>query len=118
MHDRTQFERCGNSEIATHMLEGKVFEMIEATMLDPARLRCCIDGGGGVDDRRVAQQLARVAGKLKALDDERRRIIGVYAAEQKSAEEDIEANRALDKELKRPTRAKNQVAPTLRSSQH
>jgi hypothetical protein len=87
MHDRTQFERCGNSEIATHMLEGKVFEMIEQTMLDPARLRCCIDGGGGVDDRRVAQQLARVAEKLKALDDERRQIIGVYAAELMSGEE-------------------------------
>jgi hypothetical protein len=118
MHDRTQFERCGNSEIATHMLEGKIFEMIEATMLDPARLRCCIDGGGGVDDRRVAQQLARVAGKLKALDDERRRIIGVYAAEQMSAEEYITANRALDKDLERHTRAKTELAAALRSSQH
>jgi site-specific DNA recombinase len=118
MHDRTQFERCGNSEIATHMLEGKVFEMIEQTMVDPARLRCCIDGGGGVDDRRVAQQLARVAEKLKALDDERRRIIGVYAAEQMSGEEYITANRALDKDLERLTRAKTALAAALRSSQH
>jgi site-specific DNA recombinase len=118
MHDRTQFERCGNSEIATHMLEGKVFEMIRETMLDPARLRSCINSGGGLDDRRVARQLARVAGKLKALDDERRRIIGVYAAEQMTAEEYITANRALDKGLERLTHTKAELAAALRSSQH
>jgi hypothetical protein len=28
MHDRTRIERCHNSEIGTHILEGKVFEMI------------------------------------------------------------------------------------------
>jgi hypothetical protein len=59
---------------------------------------------------RVARQLARVAGKLKALDDERRRIIGVYAAEQMSAEEYIVANRALDRDLERHTRAKTGLA--------
>ena len=47
MHDRTQIERCRNSEIATHILEGKVFEMIRETMLDPARLRGCIESGAG-----------------------------------------------------------------------
>jgi hypothetical protein len=80
--------------------------------------RCHRIGGGGVDDRRVAQQLARVAGKLKGLDDERRRIIGVYAAELMSGEEYITANRALDKDLERHTRAKAELAAALRSSQH
>jgi hypothetical protein len=32
------------------ILEGKVFEMIRETMLDPARLRVCIEGQGGLDD--------------------------------------------------------------------
>jgi hypothetical protein len=34
-HDRTQIERCRNSEISTNILEGHVFEMIRETMLNP-----------------------------------------------------------------------------------
>jgi hypothetical protein len=34
-HDRSQIERCRNPKIATHILEGNVFEMIRETMLDP-----------------------------------------------------------------------------------
>jgi hypothetical protein len=32
--------------IGTHILEGKVFEMIRETMLDPGKLRGCIEGSG------------------------------------------------------------------------
>jgi hypothetical protein len=52
MHDRTRIERCRNSEIGTHILEGKVFELIREIMLDPGKLRGCIDTGGRLDDRR------------------------------------------------------------------
>jgi hypothetical protein len=45
MHDRTRIERR-NSEIGTHILEGKVFEMIREIMLDPGKLRGRINGGG------------------------------------------------------------------------
>jgi hypothetical protein len=47
-HDRTQIERCSNSRIGTHILEGKVFEMIREIMADPAKLRGCIEGGCGI----------------------------------------------------------------------
>jgi hypothetical protein len=72
MHDRTRIERCHNSEIGTHILEGKVFEMIREIMLDPGKLRGCISTGAGLDDRSTARKLARVAGKMSALDQERR----------------------------------------------
>jgi hypothetical protein len=42
--------------IATHILEGKVFEMIRETMLDPGKLRGCIEGSGGLDDRSIARK--------------------------------------------------------------
>jgi hypothetical protein len=42
----SRIERCRNSEIGTHILEGKVFEMIREIMLDPGKLRGCIDTGG------------------------------------------------------------------------
>jgi hypothetical protein len=68
MHDRTQIERCHNSEIGTHILEGKIFEMIREIMLDPEKLRGCISTGIGLNHRSTARKLARVAGKMSALD--------------------------------------------------
>jgi hypothetical protein len=45
-------------------------------MLEPAKLRGCIDTGGRLDDQSIARELARVAGEIRALDEERRRLIG------------------------------------------
>src|SRR5258708_26195858 len=67
MHDRTQIERCHNSEIGTHILEDKVFQMIREIMLEPGKLRGCIDTGSELDHRSIAPELARVAGKFSAL---------------------------------------------------
>jgi site-specific DNA recombinase len=117
-HDRKQIKRCPNSAISTHILEGKVFEMVREVMLDPARLRRCIDGGEGMDDERIARELARIAGQIKVLDDERRRIIDLYAAEKMAGDEYITANRTLDKDLERLIRTKADLAAALRSSQH
>jgi site-specific DNA recombinase len=118
MHDRTRIERCRNSEIGTHILEGKVFELIRAIMLDPGELRGCIDIGGRLDDQSIARELARIAGKIRALDEERRRLIGRYAAEQMAPEEYITANRALDSDLARLTREKAELVAALQSPQH
>ncbi len=78
-HVKNRIEQpCRNSTIATHILEGKVFEMIRETMLDPGKLRGCIEGAGGLDDKSIARELARVAGKLGKLEGERRKIINGY----------------------------------------
>jgi hypothetical protein len=104
MHDRARIERCTNSRIGTHILEDKVFEMIRDTMLHPSMLRGCIEGGSGLDDRKIARRLARVAENIGAVEDERRRLIDRYAAEEIGGEEYIAANRALDGDLGRLTR--------------
>jgi hypothetical protein len=91
--------------------------MIRQVMLDPARLRRCIDSGEGVDDERTARELARIAGQIKVIDDERRRIIDLYAAEKMAGDEYITANRTLDKDLERLIRAKADLAAASRSSQ-
>jgi site-specific DNA recombinase len=118
MHDRRRIERCRNSEIGTHILEGKVFEMIREIMLDPAKLRGCIDTGGRLDDQGIARELARIAGEISALDEERRRLINRYAAEQIAGEEYITANRVLDRDLERLTREKAELAAALRCPLH
>jgi hypothetical protein len=118
MHDRTRIERCRNSEIGTHILEGKVFELIREIILDPGKLRGCIDTGGRLDDQSIARELARVAGEIRALDEERRRLIARYAAEQMAGDAYISANRALDRGLERLTREKAQLVAALRSPLH
>jgi hypothetical protein len=62
------------------------------------------------DDRNIARGLARVAGTFSGLEDERRQIIGRYAAEQMTGEEYIAANRALDKKQEWLTRKKAELA--------
>jgi hypothetical protein len=43
MHSPALIQRCRNPEIQTHLLEAKVFEMIREVMLDPLKLRECMD---------------------------------------------------------------------------
>jgi hypothetical protein len=117
-HDRTQIERCRNSLISTHILEGHVFEMIRETMLDPGKLRGCMESGAGLDDRHTAQELTRVAQKIGALDHERRELISRYAADQMTGDEYIAANRALDVKLERLVRAKSKLVTALRPTHH
>jgi hypothetical protein len=118
MHDRTRIERCGNSEIGTHILEGKVFELIREIMLDPGKLRGCIETGERLDDRSIARELARIAREIGELDEERRRLIDRYAAEGMPGEAYITANRALDTNLERLTREKADLVAASRSSLH
>jgi predicted ATPase len=117
-HDQTQIERCTNSEISTHILEGHVFEIIRETMLDPGKLRCCVEDDAGPDDRSTARDLASVAQKIGALDQDRRELISRYAADQMTGDEYIAANRALDERLERLVRAKAKLVTTLRPTHH
>jgi hypothetical protein len=66
----------------------------------------------------IARELARVAGQIRALDEERRRLINRYAAEQMAGDEYIRANRDLDRDLARLTREKAELVAALRSPQH
>ena len=58
-HDAKLVERCRNPEVATHLLEGKVFEMIRETMFDPSKLRACVQAPVKRDgERGIARRLA------------------------------------------------------------
>jgi hypothetical protein len=89
MHDRSRIKRCRNSTVATHILEGTVFDMIRDVMFDPAKLRRCMDESAAPDDRGIAGELARIAEALKALDEKRRGMIEAYVTEQMPGDEYI-----------------------------
>jgi hypothetical protein len=66
----------------------------------------------------VTPELARITGKIMALDEERRRHIDRDAAERMAGEACIAANRALDRGLERLTRERAELVAALRSPQH
>jgi len=70
------------------------------------------------DDRSIAQELARIAGEIRALEEKRRQLIDRYATEQMAGEAYIAANRALDRDLERLTREKAELVAALQSPQH
>jgi hypothetical protein len=102
--------------ISTHILEGKVFEMIRETMLDPAKLRGCVKSGAGLDDRSAARDLARLASKISGIEQDRRALIDRYAVDHMTGDEYIAANRALDEQLEGLVRAKARLAAAARSA--
>jgi hypothetical protein len=118
-HDRQRIERCHNPEIATHILEGAVFDMIRDAMLDPQKLRECIEviaNDRGTDHFRVAQDLARIAASIKAIDDERKRLIEQYASDQMAEDTYISANRGLDARLAGLRREKSEVISGMKNT--
>ncbi len=81
-HDAKLVERCRNPEVATHLLEGTVFEMIQETMFDPSKLRACVQAPVKRDgERGIARRLGRVARHLVAIEEDRKRLIELYASE-------------------------------------
>jgi hypothetical protein len=92
--------------------------MIRETMLDPTKLRGCVENGAGPDDQSTAQEFASIARKIWDLDQRRRQLIDRYAGDEMTVDEYIAANRALDEKLERLVRAKAKVAGALRSTHH
>jgi site-specific DNA recombinase len=101
-HSRYRLDRCRNSEIATHLLEDKVFELIREVMVDPRKLRACFKFTAlpdSADWQEVRRQLARITARIEEIGTERRRMFELYASDELTREAYINRNIALDKEL-------------------
>jgi hypothetical protein len=116
-HEPSQREQCTNSRIATHILEGRVFELISETMTDPRALRGCMSEPT-TDSVGITKALHRIAKKIGTLDDERRQLNYHYAVNQISGGEFITVSRALDEKLGRLVLEKSKLAAALRSPEH
>jgi site-specific DNA recombinase len=116
-HEPAQRERCTNARIATHILEGKVFEFIAETMIDPGKLRACI-AESTTETGGATKALHRIAKKIGDLDDQRRQLNYRYAADELAGDVFITASRALDEKLDRLMLEKSKLAGALRSSAH
>jgi site-specific DNA recombinase len=111
LHHGKHIERCSSAEIATGILEGKVFEMIQHVMLDPKKLRRWIKDSNQMDDQAIARALVRIAAQIKGVSDRRRKLIDLYAVGQVMEGEYINGNHALDDKL---TRLKQEKAELVK----
>jgi hypothetical protein len=102
MHSaNTNIVRCHSKEIRAELLEAKVFEMIEAVMLEPIKLHknmAFFTDDGRAATRRRARKLERISAHLLDVEDRERRIIEVYASGDLSRDAYITKNRAYDAE--------------------
>jgi site-specific DNA recombinase len=92
-------KRCRNPQVRAELIEGKVLEMVKDIMLDPARLRGCMDYFR--DDRQAAEatlqkELKAIDARLATLHEQKRRIVDIYASGDLSRDGYIEKNRELD----------------------
>jgi site-specific DNA recombinase len=116
MHSPALIQRCRNPEIQTHMLEAKVFEMIREVMLDPLKLRECMDffrDDSRPDRSNIQGQLTRIQNRATTIEAEKKRLIDLYAADELSEGAYVDGNVALDQELHRLTARRAALLPVL-----
>jgi site-specific DNA recombinase len=95
----SQISRCTNSEIKGPLLEARVLAMVKEVMLDPAKLRECMDffrEDARAAELRLEKEVKAIGGRLEALHEQKRRIIDLYASGDLSRDGYVEKNRELD----------------------
>jgi site-specific DNA recombinase len=116
MHSPALIERCRNPEIQTHMLEAKVFELIREVMLDPLKLRECMNffrEAARPDRSHIQGQLTRIHHRATTIEAEKKRLIDLYAADELPEAAYVDGNIALDQELHRLTANRAALLPVL-----
>jgi hypothetical protein len=98
--------RCHNPEVATHLIEAKVLEMLRNTVFVPEKLLACIQGlEGGRNDKHenLVQRVERCTARIAGVEAQKQCTIDLYAAGGLSKDVYIADNLTLDGELQQST---------------
>jgi hypothetical protein len=115
-HLLDRITRCHNPEVATHLLEGKVLEMIRDTLLVPEKLVACMQGlecGRNDKHENLARKLERFTDRIAGVEAEKQKSIDRYAAGGLTKEEYVTLNLTLDAEILRLRKRKARIAKEL-----
>jgi hypothetical protein len=94
-------KKCHNKEIKSEILEAKTFTMIREWMLDPAKLRECMDffrGKTQAAQLRVERRLKRIDELIKENTLKKKRVIDLYASGTLNQNGYVEKNLEYDNE--------------------
>jgi hypothetical protein len=113
-HDPAIAAPCHNSMVSTHILDAKIVELIRDTLLDPEKLRSCIQGQANLpqDEGREAEW---IAAELRQLDEDRCQLQKLYATGKMSKTQYVGASRAIDETLERLKSERELVVRTKRA---
>jgi hypothetical protein len=98
-HKSAEIKRCNNPEIKGPLLENCVFAAIEQVILNPARLRECMDyfkEDARDAGERIEKELRAIDGRLADLEVKKQRIIDIYLSGDLSRDGYTAKNRELD----------------------
>jgi site-specific DNA recombinase len=115
-HLLDRITRCHNPEVATHLLEAKVLEMIRDTLLVPERLIPCMERlecGKNDKHEHLARKLQRFTDRIAAVEAEKQHSINRYAAGALTKEAYITLNLSLDAEIQRLHKRKARISKEL-----
>jgi DNA invertase Pin-like site-specific DNA recombinase len=115
-HLLDRITRCHNPEVATHLLEAKVLEMIRDILLVPERLIACLEGlecGKNNKHEHLARKLERFTDRIAGVEAEKQHSINRYAAGGLIKEAYVTLNLSLDAEIQRLHKRKAQIAKQL-----
>jgi hypothetical protein len=94
-----EVELCDNPQIKAELLEGRVLFMVREIMLDPLKLRTCVNffkEDARAVEQRAQQELRAIDGQRAALEEKKRRIIDIYASGDLSRDAYVEKSREFD----------------------
>ena len=117
MHSKNSaVERCHNKEIKAEALESRVFAMIRDVMLDPAKLRECMDffkDDAQVAKRRLERRLKAIERRIQKVREEKTRIIDIYASGDLSRDAYVAKSLHYDTEMTELTDKQNDLVQRM-----
>ena len=117
-HSDKVVSKCHNPEVITTILEGKVFDMITKTMLDPINLKEHMDffkKNYRADQKRVEWKLMRLDKKEKELEKQKQHVIDSFVSGQITQQEYVDQNVSLDQELLSTRNKREELLATIPS---
>lgn len=113
MHSRnSDIIWCRNPEVATHLLESRVFGMIKEAMADPAKLQQYIyeiKDKPGLTQIGIEKQLNDIEQKMKKLNEEKRHVLDSYAIGRINRREYSQQCLGYDKEVNKAKAARKDL---------
>ncbi len=103
MHSKkSDIKLCHNTQVKAGFLEAAVFWMIEETLLDPKKLRGCMDffrEKGRAAQLKLEKRLKAIETDIERLASEKKRVLDIYASGHLAKEDYVKKSLRYDNEI-------------------
>jgi len=96
--------RCRNKQVTAHIIEDKVWEMVQTVMVDPNKLRekiGAIQGKKKNSQLRLRRKMIKIENEINVFQQKKKRILDLYTSGNLDKDSYAKKNIELDKEMER-----------------